>query len=192
MTRLKELRKKRNITQKELANRICVAQSTLSAWENEKAQMDYASMVRLADIFGVSVDYLIGKESETVRQRMKYIVLPTKNVEEIPPDGIISPSEIQRGEYACFTVTGDSMEPVMFEGDTVIVQLHGDYETGDIVYTEVNGKSRSVQQLTKNGENIILQCFNPAYKLQCYNENQLVNGTLSLAGKVVELRRKYK
>lgn len=61
MLRLKELREKRGFTQKELSERLGVSRGTYSCWESEKRQMDYQTLIRLAVIFGVSVDYLLGR-----------------------------------------------------------------------------------------------------------------------------------
>lgn len=62
MNRLKELRKKSNFTQKEIANIIGIAQNTYSCWENGKIRIDNASLQKLADYFNVSVDYLLGRD----------------------------------------------------------------------------------------------------------------------------------
>lgn len=59
MNRIKELRKKHGIRQTELAKIIGVAQSTMSGWENETNEIDNNSLFKLADYFGVSVDYLL-------------------------------------------------------------------------------------------------------------------------------------
>ena len=59
--RIKEIRQKRGITQAELAKQIGVAQNTLSYWENGKRECDFDMLIRIADIFGVSVDYLLGR-----------------------------------------------------------------------------------------------------------------------------------
>ena len=61
MIRLKELRKSRGFTQAELAGRLGVPQATYSSWETERTQMDYKTLIRMSVIFGVSVDYLIGR-----------------------------------------------------------------------------------------------------------------------------------
>ena len=61
MIRLRELRKKRGFTQAELAERLGVPQTTYSSWETETCQMNYETLIRLAVVFGVSVDYLLGR-----------------------------------------------------------------------------------------------------------------------------------
>jgi len=59
--RLKELRRSLGITQKELASSLGIAQPTLSGWETERCQIDYDNLVKLADFFGTSIDYILGR-----------------------------------------------------------------------------------------------------------------------------------
>ena len=62
MFRLKELRKKAHLTQIEFARAFGVAQNTVSNWENENRIVDSDTAKKLADFFGVTVDYLLGRE----------------------------------------------------------------------------------------------------------------------------------
>lgn len=64
MLRLKELRKTKGATQQQLAQFIGVTQATLSGWENEKFEIDNNSLLKCADYFNVSVDYLLGRTDE--------------------------------------------------------------------------------------------------------------------------------
>lgn len=60
--RLKELRRSFGITQKELASSLGIAQPTLSGWETDRFQIDYDNLVKLADFFGTSIDYILGRK----------------------------------------------------------------------------------------------------------------------------------
>ena len=62
MFRLKELRLKKGLNQKEFAKIINVAQNTVSNWENGNRQIDSETAIRIADYFDVSTDYLLGRE----------------------------------------------------------------------------------------------------------------------------------
>lgn len=62
--RLKELRVERNLTQKELGNLIGVAQSNINRWENETVQPSAEFVIKLANLFMVSTDYLLGRTDE--------------------------------------------------------------------------------------------------------------------------------
>ena len=60
MNRIKELRKKFGIKQIDLCKQLGVVQGTLSGWENNKYEPDLTSLTKMAEIFDVSVDYLLG------------------------------------------------------------------------------------------------------------------------------------
>jgi len=57
--RLKELRKEKGLTQKELGKKINVAESTISHYETGLRTPDYSILKVLAAIFNVSTDYLL-------------------------------------------------------------------------------------------------------------------------------------
>ena len=60
MNRLKELRKEKKLSQKEIAQEMSISEKTLSRWENGESQIKQEKAKQLADIFGVSVGYLLG------------------------------------------------------------------------------------------------------------------------------------
>ena len=66
--RLKELREKLGHSQYAFADIFGVAQSTVGNWEAGKREPNYATTKRLADFFGVSVDYLLGHADEPAPQ----------------------------------------------------------------------------------------------------------------------------
>lgn len=59
MNRIKELRKKRNITQIRLSIAAEVSQETISAYENGKAEPKMEKLVRIADFLNTTTDYLL-------------------------------------------------------------------------------------------------------------------------------------
>ena len=58
--RLRLLRTGKRITQKQLAERIGVTKSIISAYENDTRQPSYDVLVKLALLFGTTADYLLG------------------------------------------------------------------------------------------------------------------------------------
>lgn len=63
MNNIRYLRQKNNMTQVELAAKMGINQTTLSGWETGRKNPELGSLVRLADIFEVSLDYLLGRSS---------------------------------------------------------------------------------------------------------------------------------
>ncbi|MGN0817604.1 MAG: helix-turn-helix domain-containing protein [Candidatus Coproplasma sp.] len=58
---LRALRKFRELSQDELANALNIGQSTISQFETDESSPKPETLVKLADYFGVSVDYLLGR-----------------------------------------------------------------------------------------------------------------------------------
>lgn len=63
---LRELRKGKKINQMALAEAFDVSQAAIAAWEGGKRQPDFETLCRIADYFGVSTDYLLGRTPMTV------------------------------------------------------------------------------------------------------------------------------
>lgn len=59
--RLKKLRKEKKISQLKLALDLNMNQNTISRYENMEREADYETLIKFADYFGVSVDYLLGR-----------------------------------------------------------------------------------------------------------------------------------
>lgn len=57
--RLKQLRTERGISQVRLAMELSVSQHTISRYETGEREADYVMLIRIADFFDVSVDYLL-------------------------------------------------------------------------------------------------------------------------------------
>ena len=62
--RLKELRKSRKISQLKLALDLNMNQNSVSRYENLERQADYETLIRFADYFHVSLDYLLGRTDD--------------------------------------------------------------------------------------------------------------------------------
>lgn len=60
---LKELRKKRKMTQNQLAEIMNVAPNTISTWEQGNREPSFSDLKKLADIFNVSLDFLLSRNN---------------------------------------------------------------------------------------------------------------------------------
>ena len=61
MNCLKDLRKTRNVTQVKVANYLGITRGAYTNIENGRRQLDPTSICKLADYFGVTTDYLLGR-----------------------------------------------------------------------------------------------------------------------------------
>ena len=60
--RLKELRKKNNLTQQELADKVGTNRVNVTKWETGMTEPRIESLIKLADLLEVSIDWLFGRE----------------------------------------------------------------------------------------------------------------------------------
>lgn len=62
--RLKRLREQQGLLQKELAAKVGVSRSTVASWENGHRVPELGTTEKLAHLFGVSLDYLLGRTDD--------------------------------------------------------------------------------------------------------------------------------
>ena len=76
MNKLKELRKQKGLTLVELGKEVNLANNTLSQYERGIREPNISMLIKLADYFNVTVDYLIGREpkGKTIKSYHYYII----------------------------------------------------------------------------------------------------------------------
>lgn len=62
--RIKYLRQSRELNQVQLADKLGVAKQSISNWENDNIMPSVEMLEKIADFFGVSTDYLLGREGK--------------------------------------------------------------------------------------------------------------------------------
>lgn len=63
-TKIKDLRASHGLSQVELGNELSVTKQTVSNWENNNIQPSVEMLVKIADYFCVSTDFLLGRNDE--------------------------------------------------------------------------------------------------------------------------------
>ena len=75
MNRLRELREDRDLRQIDVSSATGIDQKTLSNYETGKTNPDSFALMKLADFFGVSIDYLVGRTDINIFHRNDIIKL---------------------------------------------------------------------------------------------------------------------
>lgn len=57
--RIKNLRAEHNISQEQLSEKIYVTRQTISSWENDKSYPDLNSLIRMSEVFNITIDNLV-------------------------------------------------------------------------------------------------------------------------------------
>lgn len=70
-TRLKSLRKEKKLTQRQLASKLQISQSTVALYETGNREPDIDTLEKIADFFDVTLDYLAGR-TDHPKEFLKY------------------------------------------------------------------------------------------------------------------------
>ncbi|MGN0182101.1 MAG: helix-turn-helix domain-containing protein [Candidatus Ornithomonoglobus sp.] len=196
MLRLKELRKQRKITQTEVAKQLNVSQTTYSSWETGRTQMDYASLIKTAALFDVTVDYLLGRApKKTSYKRVCYAPVYGDmglNKSQAIPELIGFEPVLKKGLYdsGCFwlKVPDNSLEPRAAKGDILLVLRHNRYRNGDMVVLYIDSEYITVKRVYKNNYGIILTECNQEAVPEFYSRKEIIDKKIKIIGRVVEIR----
>ena len=176
---IRVLRIKTNLTQKSLAEMLYKSESAVRMWELGKSEPDNETLLNLASIFNVSVDYLLGKEHPIIKSNLTE--LPQHDIRMIPiyesvsagtgaeaEDNVIDymPFIIQNETEAQNTifikVKGDSMYPKIEDGDLILVHKQDAINSGSIGVILLDGEAL-VKKIIYDRHHIELQSVNPLY-----------------------------
>lgn len=198
MVRIKEFRKLKHLSQQELSSYLGVTQATLSGWENGKYEMDHRTLIRCAELLGVTVDALLGNDNSSHGHTgVKIPVLgnvaagvPISAVEYVLDYEEISSELSQTGEFFALRIAGNSMEPKISEGDIVVVKQQSSVDSGQIAIVLINGDDATCKKVVKHDNGISLISLNPAHPPMFFTYAEVEQKPVRVVGRVVELRAK--
>lgn len=175
--------------------------STFTDWKKGRSKPKADKIKKIADYLNVSKDWLEGVSDNPIVQQKKGNIInvlgdvaagiPIEAVENIIDTEEIPQKLANTGEFFGLRIKGDSMQPSICEGDTVIVKKQDDANNGDIVIALVNGDNATCKKLVKYDEGISLISLNPSYEPMVFSKKNIQDKPVRIIGKVVENRRKF-
>ena len=203
--RLRSALNLRNMKAIELSEKTGIPKSAISQYMSGYAKPKQDRIYLLAHALNVSEAWLMGYDvpmertsSKPHKKGVKIPVLgeviaglPIEAIEDILDYEEISEDMASKGEYFGLKVKGDSMEPMFFAGDIVIVRQQPTADSGDIVIALVNGDESTIKKFKLLDDGLMLIPANSAYEPMYYTRKQVVELPVQIIGKVVELRRSF-
>ena len=167
MNRVRELRIRAEMQQKELASLAGVSHATVSDWETGKKNPSGARLKRLSEIFGVDHATILGYDPLYIPIRRNTVPIvgeiacgtPTEAVQNI--EGYTDVPEGIRADFA-LRCKGDSMEPTFKSGDLVLIRIQPDVENGQIAAVNVNGET-TLKHVYHQQDGLLLIADNPSF-----------------------------
>ena len=93
-------------------------------------------------------------------------------------------------EYYALKIIGDSMLPLLSEGDLVIVHNQDDVESGQTAIVLINGEEASVKKVIKTNDGIELHAMNPYYPVKKFTFEDMKTIPVKIIGRVKEAKIK--
>ena len=221
--RITELMKSKRLTQQEVADKVGVARQSISLWQKDQTVPSGKNLEKLAAALGTTSCYLLfGQTNPNIKTfedgdtppddvvviheyKLTFGASPS-GVEPVPEwefvdDGDdywykrtffqkrhLNPDRCKRAR-----VSGDSMEPFVYSGDTVLFSEVSDprptcviIQDGKIYVISVDGKLK-IKRLASIKDGIAIRSDNPSYKTEEFTGDEL--SRLRIYGRVVEISR---
>ncbi|EHU1447026.1 MULTISPECIES: LexA family protein [Acinetobacter calcoaceticus/baumannii complex] len=208
-TRLKNLRKSKKLTQQQIADAIGVSKTSVIYWEKDENLPKHDSLMALAQILGVTSNYLLyGKEDDSLDRNVTApfpisgrlvpviswvqagtwtaadsVPLDTQFKEWLPPN-----PKCGKNGYGLIVV-GESMSPDFRPSDKIYVNPDfqiSDLKTGDLVIVACDGETEATfKKLIVESNGMYLEPLNPKW----HEKIIPLREGCKLVGKVVGLYR---
>lgn len=194
---LRILREQRGLNMKEMAGELNIPYTTYVGYEKGEREPNSDVLVKIANYFNTSVDYILGA---TTTQDVFSIpnIIPIPKMKNIPLLGTIACGEpiLAEGNIENYVTVdakanvdfalkckGDSMiNARIFDGDIVYIHSQPDVENGEIAAVLIDNEA-TLKKVYKYPNKLVLSPCNPTHNDLIYTEEQLEN--VRIIGKAV-------
>ena len=210
---LKMLRNNRNISAVKFSEDLNIHRGSLSNWETGRRTPDSEMLLKIANYFNVSVDYLLGNDVNNADDTKisNLIKIDNNKMVKIPVLGVIKAGipmlaeeniidfeyvhqeELQLGEeYFYLQIKGDSMiNASIKDGSRVLIKKQNFIENdGDIMAVRVKGDEGTLKRVYRQQNGLVLQSENPKYAPMFYPASDVEVGYVSIIGRAIKVEIK--
>lgn len=197
MNNLKNARQRKGMTQSQLAQAFGSTLTTIQRYENGSRGLDSEKLLRLGEILGCSVGYLLGVE-EWDEQDPNYIDVPLygsiaagEPIEMIPTDDSHSiPVAVHKKYPKAFLleVKGESMNKVLPNGSYALIEPCSDVDRDGKPYAVcVNGYDATIKRVRRleNGFELVPDSTDPTFHAEVFDYSVEGTKTITVIGRVV-------
>lgn len=192
MTSIRTIRENLGITQAEAARRLGLSRQSYSNYELGKRQADYEMLLKMSEMFGVTIEELLGRTSRAA-ESTNISAVYSDNIRMIPvfesvsagfgsraDDHIIDfcpfmiASEHEAAETIAIRVSGDSMSPKIEDGDIIRVHKQESVDSGSIAVVLLDGEEGLVKKVVYGDTWIELHSVNPYYPVRRFDGEEVL------------------
>ncbi len=202
--RMRELRKKAKLSGIEISKKLGISVQYYYDLEKGVKRLNESHISQLADIFNVTIDYLLCRESENNSEIPSNAIIPT-NFIKLPILGTIKAGEpifaekniigykniadINIPSSQCFflKVIGDSMNlSHITENSLVLVRTQNEVKNGEIAVVLVEGEEATIKKFNRKENIVVLEphSTNPMHTTRIIDTQQ---NNVEVIGKVIQI-----
>ena len=182
-----------NKTRVDICKDLDFKYTTFTDWYNGNIYPGIDKIEKIANYFRIEKSDLIENREKQVNNKQVYPLLGIVKAgyNYLASENIIGYVYIDNDlhdpeNYFALKVTGDSMQPVLYEDDIVIVHKQDDLESGQIGIILIDNEEATVKKVIKHNDYIELIAFNSYYPPKKLDKNS----NFKIIGKVTEARIK--
>ncbi|QAY37538.1 helix-turn-helix transcriptional regulator (plasmid) [Photobacterium damselae subsp. damselae] len=198
--RLRIQREKLKLSKKDLAKILKVTPMAITQWENNKTEPKGSNLRAVAELFEVSLDWLLLGKDEVVliENESTCASIPFyKDVKASAGFGMAILEEEQShisidlnmikgnniNNLVCIRIIGDSMEPVLLDGAIVVINTKDKHIRDGKIYVIRQDELLRVKSLSYIPSGIQFRSYNSEYKDESYTFQELSN--FAIIGRVI-------
>ena len=169
---IKRLRKKARYSQEQIARKLGLTQGSVSSWETGRNNPEASQLAELAKILDVSVEDFFDEsphrdlDAINITRRAVPILgnVPCgeQRIPDTEPDGYADLPEGVQADFALRCI-GDSMSPLLMDGDLVLIRQQTDVEEGQIAAVSIDGET-TLKHVYHHPGGLLLIAENSKYK----------------------------
>lgn len=193
----------KNIKPIELSKKTNISKTNISCYMSGKYEAKQDGVKLLADVLDVNPVWLMGydvpmeKEICITNEKDKIPILNTikANFDWLSKENVIGYVTDKRtiknyekniNEYFALKVTGESMLPLLDDGDIVIFHKQDNIETGQTAIIIIEDDEAIIRKIIKTSEGIELHAMNPYYPIRRFTFAEMEKKSIKIVGRVKE------
>ncbi|QFQ90977.1 LexA family protein [Lacticaseibacillus manihotivorans] len=190
--RIAALRKKRSWTQAMLSDKMSVSQSTVTMWENGKRAVSSEDTIKLATLFDVTTDYLLGLDDDMPANAVPITAAETvqipvygeiqAGVATLAEQNVIGQLDVKKDvverygydNLFALKVRGESMNRKIINGHTAVFCKDIQPESGDIVAVMIDHEDATVKQFHETSIAVMFEpmSWDPSFKPYVFKKDE--------------------
>ena len=185
---IKRLREQHGLTQAELGEIAGVSDKAVSTWENGTAEPRMGAVQRIAEHFNITKGSIVDDNPNPASAPIYEVAAGQGRISSTPTGTM---NIHLRDDQFLATVKGRSMEPTLFDGDTVVIDRQSvPDQDGQIVMVKVDGEENTLKRVQIGENGITLIADNPSvFPTKFYTAEQVKDLPVQIMGVVTKLIR---